>query len=156
MKDLNGIRIRKVPVWMRIRDILITLLAWLIVAHFMREALHLGYEYLWHFELVNAKAPNWRGMWDDLHRFVILTACLIVWLTFWALNSRKRLRSASMMAQPDALSLREHAETIGLTEAQLMHCKSYVTTTVFFDTQHQITEIRGQDTRAAIGGVGAH
>ena len=152
----HGIRVLKVPMWMRVRDILLTLSAWLIVAHFMREALHMGYEYLWHFEVINAKPPNWRAMWDNLHGFLFLAACLILWLTFWAISSRKRLRSASMMPQPDALSLREHAESIGLTEAQLMQCKSYVTTTVFFDTQHRITEIRGQDTRTAIGGVGAH
>jgi len=152
------ILIREVPLLMSLRDVLLTLVAWAIIAYFLRKALYLGYDYLRYpyFQLVNAKAPNWPLIWRDLRKFVVFAVCMVVWLTFWAIYWRKKLKTSSMVPQPDPLSLREHAESIGLTEAQLVQCKSYITTTVFFDTQRQITEIRGQGMRTATGGAAPH
>ena len=53
------IRVREVPLWMSIRDVLLTLVAWAIICYFLRRGLYLLYDYLRYpyFELVNAKAP---------------------------------------------------------------------------------------------------
>ena len=140
----TGVLVVKVPVWMTLRDIGLTLFAWAIILYFLGEALHLGYEYLVYFKVVNAEHPDWREMWIDLHRFLIISGGLVLWLGFWAFYSRRRLRSVSLVPQPEPLSPKEHAESIGLTEEQLVRCKSYVITTIFFNSRRQITELRAQ------------
>jgi len=138
------IRVRELPLWMSLRDILLTLVAWAIIAYFLREALYLVYDYLRrpYFQLVNAQVPDWQGMWQALQKFVIFAVCLVLWLAFWALYSRKRLRAGSMKPQPKPLSLKEEADSISLPEEQLTRCKSSVITTVFFDAQQRIADLR--------------
>lgn len=148
----HQIRVREVPLWMSIRDVLLTLCAWGIIVYFLREALYLAYDYLRYpyFELVNTKAPDLQGMWSDLRKFLILAVCLMLWLVFWAINSIQRLRSAAMVRQPAPLSLQEEAASVGVPEEQLMHGKSNVISTVFFDSQHRVTEVRAQGKTASI------
>lgn len=147
------IRTAKIPSWMALRDVVITLVAWMIIAYFLRRGLYLTYDYLRYpyFELVNAKAPNWPLIWLDLRKFVIFAVCMVLWLTFWAIYSRKKLRKSSMVPQPAPLSLHKHAISVGLSDEQLAGCKSSVITTVFFDPQRRVTELllQGKEPRGA-------
>ncbi len=93
----------RVPAWMQVRDVLLTLGAWLLIGYFLREGLYLAYDYFRApiFELTTATAPDWGEMWGRLRGFVLLAAALVAWITFWALDSRARLQ-ATHSPQPRA------------------------------------------------------
>ena len=124
----------RVPAWMRIRDVLLTLGAWLLIGYFLREGLHLVYDYLREpmFELTTATAPDWGEIWGRLRGFVLLAAMLVVWITFWALDSRKRLQ-ATHSPQPLPLPDGSHAAHFGLSEAELAARRSAKLQTVDID-----------------------
>lgn len=110
----------RVPALMRVRDVLLTLGAWLLIGYFLREGLYLAYDYFRApiFELTTATAPNWGEMWGRLRGFVLLAAALVAWLAFWALDSRARLQ-ATRSPQPQALPDCSHAARVGLSDGEL-------------------------------------
>ena len=72
----------RVPAWMRARDVLLTIGAWLLIGYFLREGLYLAYDYFRApiFELTTATAPDWGEIWGRLRGFVLLAAVLVAWL----------------------------------------------------------------------------
>ena len=112
--------VTRIPGWMRVRDVLMTIGAWLVIGYFLREGLYLVYDYFRApiFELSTATAPDWGEIWGRLRGFVLLAAALVAWMAFWALDSRARLR-ATHSPQPAPLADRNYAARVGLTEAEL-------------------------------------
>ena len=110
----------RVPAWMRVRDVLLTLGAWLFIIYFLREGLYLAYDYFRapFFELTTATAPDWGEIWGRLRGFILVAAALVAWITFWALDSRARLQ-ATHSPQPPPLADCSHAASVGLSEAEL-------------------------------------
>ncbi len=110
----------RVPAWMRVRDVLLTLGAWLLIGYFLREGLYLAYDYFRApiFELTTATAPDWGEIWGRLRGFVLLAATLVAWITFWALDSRARLQ-ATHSPQPPPLPDCSHSARVGVSEAEL-------------------------------------
>ena len=100
---------------MQVRDVLLTVGAWLLIGYFLRDGLYLAYDYFRApiFELTTATAPDWGELWGRLRGFVLLAAALVAWLAFWALDSRARLQ-ATHSPQPPPLPDRSHAARVGL------------------------------------------
>ena len=142
----------RVPAWMRVRDVLLTLGAWLLIGYFLREGLYLGYDYFRApiFELTTATAPDWGEMWGRLRGFVLLATALVAWLAFWALDSRARLQ-ATHSPQPPPLADRSHAARVGLSEAELAAWRLAKVQTVDIDPAGQIT-MRMDGRRRDVGG----
>ena len=129
----------RVPAWMRVRDVLLTLGAWLLIGYFLREGLYLAYDYFRApiFELTTATAPDWGEIWGRLRGFVLLAAALVAWITFWALDSRARLQ-ATHSPQPPPLPDRSHAARVGLSEAELAAWRLAKVQTVDIDSARQV------------------
>ena len=130
----------RVPAWMRARDVLLTLGAWLLIGYFLREGLYLAYDYFRApiFELTTATAPDWGELWGRLRGFVLLAAMLVAWITFWALDSRARLQ-ATHSPQPQPLTDSSHAARLGLSDAQLAAWREAKVQTVDIDPARHIT-----------------
>jgi poly-beta-1,6-N-acetyl-D-glucosamine biosynthesis protein PgaD len=129
----------RVPAWMKIRDVVLTLGAWLLIGYFLREGLYLLYDYLRApiFELTTATAPDWGEIWGRLRGFVMLAAMLVAWITFWALDNRTRLQ-ATHSPQPPPLPDRSHAARVGLSEAELAAQRMAKVQTVDIDSAGQV------------------
>ena len=129
----------RVPMWMRVRDVLLTLGAWLLIGYFLREGLYLAYDYFRTpiFELTTATAPDWGEIWGRLRGFVLLAAILVTWITFWALDSRARLQ-ATHSPQPAPLDDLSHAARVGLSEAELAAHRLSKVQTVDIDPARQV------------------
>jgi PgaD-like protein len=129
----------RVPAWMQVRDVLLTLGAWLLIGYFLREGLYLAYDYFRApiFELSTATAPDWSEVWGRLRGFVLLAATLVLWITFWALDSRARLQ-ATHSPQPAPLPDGKHAARFGLGEAELAAGRLAKVQTVDIDPARQV------------------
>ena len=141
-----------VSTWMQVRDVLLTLGAWLVIGYFLREGLYLAYDYFRApiFELSTATAPDWGEIWGRLRGFVLLAVFLVAWITFWALDSRARLQ-ATRSPQPPPLPGSSHAARVGLSEADLAAWRLAKVQTVDINLARQV--IMRVDGR--IGDVGA-
>jgi hypothetical protein len=130
----------RVPAWMRGRDVLLTLGAWLLIGYFLREGLYLAYDYLRApiFELTTARAPDWGEIWGRLRGFVLLAVGLVAWITFWAFDSRARLQ-ATHSPQPAPLPDASHGVHFGLTDAELAAWRLAKVQTVDIDPAGQVT-----------------
>jgi poly-beta-1,6-N-acetyl-D-glucosamine biosynthesis protein PgaD len=132
--ELPIIRTR-VPAWMQVRDVLLTLGAWLLIGYFLREGLYLAYDYFRApiFELTTATAPDWADIWGRLRGFVLLAAALVAWIAFWALDSRARLQ-ATHSPQPPPLRDDALATRVGLSDTELAAWRSAKVQTVDLDS----------------------
>ena len=142
----------RIPAWMLIRDVLLTLAAWLLIGYLLRKGLYLAYDYFRApiFELTTAPAPDWGEIWRRLRGFVMLAAALVAWLTFWAFDSRARLQ-ATHSPQPAPLPDRSHAADFGLSEAELAAGRLAKVQTVDIDPAQQVIVRPG----GGAGNVGA-
>lgn len=112
------IRGAQVPAWVRLRDVVLTLLAWALLGYLMRETLDLLQDYLRHpiFEFSSAAPPDWRELWGRLRPFSYFVVALTVWLLFWALVRGRHMRATVPVPQPAPLAQAVHAAAFGLTE----------------------------------------
>jgi len=147
-----------VPAWMRVRDVVLTLGAWLLIGYFLREGLFLAYDYLRAplFELTTATAPDWTDIWSRLRGFVLLAIALVSWITFWSFDSRARLQAAHS-PQPPPLPDGSRAMFAGLSEAELAAHRVAKVQTVDIDRSGQFVTLDAEVSLAGrlAGGPGS-
>ena len=115
------IRSGHAPGWTRARDVLLTVLAWMLLAWWFRGAIALVADYLTHpmFELTMPE-PDWDRIWRRLSPYLAVTALFSAWLLFFAAYRGPVLsRQIATEAQPEPLPLGQHAERYGLGAADV-------------------------------------
>lgn len=133
-----------VPWWARLRDVLMTLAAWLLLAYLMSPVLLP----LWHDLLAVLglrdvrKLPNLARAWSDLRPFLLAAAALMLWLTSFALVRRRLLLTIRRSPyQPAALDNVEQARTFGLGEEQRQALQQAQVATLRFDSRGRIDDV---------------
>ena len=87
------IRSAQVPWFIRARDWILTILAWIALAFSLR----LGLLFLWDyfsdpiFELTRMKAPDWSGAWQRLSPFLYMILAVVIWIVVWGVGRRAQL-----------------------------------------------------------------
>jgi poly-beta-1,6-N-acetyl-D-glucosamine biosynthesis protein PgaD len=132
---------RRVPRWVRVRDLALTIGAWAVLAYWVRGALLLAYDWLSHpiFELSAHPAPQWSRMWLTLAPFLAASALLAAWLVFWAARRSAELAVQRSVTQPPPLEPGTHAAGFGLQPAGLLSLREARVQTVRFDAHGAIT-----------------
>lgn len=130
----------RVPRWVRIRDLVLTIAAWTVLAYWVRGALLLIFDWLRYpfFELTTEKAPEWARMWSTLAPFFAVAALLAAWLVYWALQRRATLMGHRAVAQPPPLEFEVHARHFGLRAADALSMREARSVTVRFDADGAI------------------
>jgi poly-beta-1,6-N-acetyl-D-glucosamine biosynthesis protein PgaD len=146
------IRADRVPAWVRVRDLVLTVAAWAALLYWVRGALLLIADWLWYpfFELNAQPAPDWPRIWSTLAPFVVLAAVLAAWLVYWSLRRRKILVRQRSMAQPPALDLGVHANRYGLGPSDIAALRDARVVTVQFDADGAICPPAPPQTAAAL------
>ena len=130
----------RVPPWMVARDVVLTIGAWLVIAYFFHEGFARAYDYFSPpmFVLTRMSPPDWAYRWEKLRGFVAAASGLVLWIAFWAFDSRTRLRAGSS-PQPAPLEAAAHARVVGLTAGDLELWRFARVQTVDIDATLQVT-----------------
>jgi poly-beta-1,6-N-acetyl-D-glucosamine biosynthesis protein PgaD len=142
---------RQVPRWLIVRDLLLTVAAWLVIAQSMRYVFHLLYDYLSApiFKLTHTKAPMLVEVWTPLKAFVLVAVFLVIWLAVWAFYGTTRLRKARS-SQPVPLPISEHANYLGLKPDELSRWRTYRIAVVAFDADNRIAGVSRRDLASTV------
>ena len=132
-----------IPLHILIRDIILTLSAWMLLGYLLFDLIHLTWDYLSHpiFELTVTTAPDWHKLWLQLRPYADEVALLTVWLMFWGIVRRKALSATTHQPQPPALTPEEHALNLKLNAPDLREWQSCRNQTVYFDENGNITKV---------------
>ncbi|HSW82647.1 MAG TPA: PgaD family protein [Usitatibacter sp.] len=134
------IRADRVPAWVRVRDLVLTVAAWVLLAYWVRGALLLIWDWLSYpfFELSTYPAPDWSRIWSTLAPFLAISALLAAWLVFWAARRRTILTRRRSVAQPSPLDPEMHAARFGLRASDALALREARIATVRFDANGTI------------------
>lgn len=124
-----------VPMWVRVRDVVLTLLAWVALAWVLRAGLELTVDYLSppRFEFTSFSPPNLLELASRLSGFLYFIGALFGWLIFWAVMRGSRLRLTAPETQPPGLTLSAHSADFDLDAADLEAWREARVLVVHFD-----------------------
>lgn len=151
----------RAPWFVRLRDWLLTILAWALLLYLLRDGIRLLVDYFSNpiFQLTRTHSLDWMTVWDRLYVFLIMSAVTMLWLMLWGLVHRRRLQLAAHATPPGSLPLDCHAASFNFEAADIEECRKLKVAIVRFDGNHRITSIAAsealtqrarKDTRAAI------
>ncbi|HEY7292809.1 MAG TPA: poly-beta-1,6-N-acetyl-D-glucosamine biosynthesis protein PgaD [Vicinamibacterales bacterium] len=134
------------PYWVGVRDALLTLMAWFILAWLLRDLVYLAYDFLRppRFELTIA-APDLGALWERLQYFVMASATLIASLALWAAIDRRRLLEAERIPQPSPLTIGDEAHRAGVDEKSIGEARTHKLTKVIFRADGSIASFQEGD-----------
>jgi poly-beta-1,6-N-acetyl-D-glucosamine biosynthesis protein PgaD len=129
------------PAWVRVRDVVLTLLAWLLLAWVLREGLELTIDYLSppRFQFTNMSPPNLIELAARLSGFLLFIGALVAWLLFWAAVRGHQLRASEPVAQPPGLPLADQAADFALAPQEVAPWQRAKVLVVHFDDSGQVS-----------------
>lgn len=132
---------QRVPGWVRVRDLVLTLAAWVVLLYWVRGALLLIGDWLSYpfFELSTYPSPDWPRIWSTLAPFAAMAAVLAAWLVYWAAQRRAILMRQRAMAQPAPLDVETHARQFGLQVADIRALRAPGISTAHFEPNGAIS-----------------
>jgi poly-beta-1,6-N-acetyl-D-glucosamine biosynthesis protein PgaD len=130
----------RVPWWVRMRDLVLTIAAWGLFAWWTQGALLLLWDYLSFpmFELTSHAPPDWETMRATIAPFLAIAALLAAWLYIRGRTRRGILAKQYDADQPAALEPDVHAARWGLTPADVTRLREQRVGTVQFGTDGSI------------------
>ena len=130
-----------VPRFVRVRDIVLTTMAWLLLGCFMGEPFYYLYDYIAypHFAYSRTTGPDWAALWLHLESFIYLALFLVLWLVVWGFARRRILRRVKDSEEPLPLSLEDLLARRRISPAQLSQLREEKIVVVNFDDEHRIT-----------------
>lgn len=135
------VRTGRVPMSVRVRDIVLTWLAWLAFAWLLRDAAYLAYDWTrppfgqWN----HLAAPDWPVLWLRLRPFMQVVGVIAVWIAVWALVRRHALKTQnSDNERTTALDPALHGSRYSVSMPQLQAWQSRQVVTVDIDSAGHI------------------
>ncbi|MEN9543997.1 MAG: hypothetical protein RLZZ598_830 [Pseudomonadota bacterium] len=132
------------PAWVRWRDVLLTLLAWLALLALLHHALDRLVDYFTepYFEFTRFEAPDWQRFALKLRPFLISAGLLIGWMLLWALRRHRYLLTRGAQPAPTPLALTDHAAYWGLDAAEVATWRGLRLGVVGFNEQQRLSGVQ--------------
>ena len=133
-----------VPLWARMRDILLTIGAWLIILFTLHNLLWLIFDYLSDpiFELSTASPPHWHEIWVRLSWYVYCALALVAWICFLAIIRRKIINATKYIKTlPSPVEMNELDITVGVTPAEVDRWHELRSVQVFVNEDNRVYKI---------------
>jgi len=128
------LRVKRIGWLTKLRDVLLTLLAWAALAWILRGLIYLTTDFLSDpiFELTTARPPELDKLWERLGVLVVLSFVFAAALSLWAVKERYRLRAEERFPAPPSLAIADQARWFGLDAAEVTKARSFKVTNVQF------------------------
>lgn len=133
-----------IPLWVRMRDILLTIGAWFIIIFTLHNLLWLIFDYLSDpiFELSTAAPPRWSEIWIRLSWYVYCAIGLVAWICFLAIIRRKIINATKYIKTlPSAVEMNELDATLGVTPAEVDRWHELRSVQVFVNEDNRVYKI---------------
>lgn len=113
----------RVSIWVKTRDVVLTLSAWVYIIFLLNDFIKLIYDYLKDpiFSLTLEDTPDWLVIWDKLGGFVLFSFLLILMITVAGITRKSIIvRSVHSDDQPEQAKIEKIESQYGVT-AQSIH-----------------------------------
>ena len=133
-----------IPLWVRMRDILLTIGAWFIIIFTLHNLLWLIFDYLSDpiFELSTAAPPRWSEIWIRLSWYVYCAIGLVAWICFLAIIRRKIINATKYIKTlPSPVEMNELEISLGILPADVEHWHELKSVNVYINEDNRIFKI---------------
>ena len=133
-----------VQVWARMRDILLTIGAWLIILSTLHSFIWLILDYLADpiFELSTSAPPQWSQIWLRLSWYVYCAIGLVAWICFLAIIRRKIINATKYIKTlPSPVEMNELDVTVGVTPTDVDRWHELRSVQVFVNEDNRVYKI---------------
>ncbi len=133
----------KVMPFIRLRDTILTVIAWILVAALPWEVFELLWDYFSYPILTLSKTHSlsWTALLDRIGNFALVSLLLVMWLTFWGFVRRKQLRRTHDPRPAPALPLRDHAVAFGVPPETIERWRQSQIVVVHFDAANRLENV---------------
>jgi poly-beta-1,6-N-acetyl-D-glucosamine biosynthesis protein PgaD len=140
------IQSHSVPLIIKLRDDLITVLAWVVLIIVLHDLWWLLYDYLSDpiFELTKQQAPDWDLIWQKISGFVYRAGILMCWIIGFG-AARYALKMNTRVQQPREVNPEELAALYGQTSAEIKHWQNLRSVAVHINERNGIETIVRND-----------
>jgi poly-beta-1,6-N-acetyl-D-glucosamine biosynthesis protein PgaD len=148
------IEFARAPLLVRVRDILFTLVAWMVLFNALRDVLNAIIYFLVHPSLAYPRMHTLyeEGFWHHMLDFVLLALCVMLWIAFWAFVHRNRAHRSKRVTPPARLPALTHAASFGLDPEMVQRWQRTKVTIVQFDADNRIAGISPVSVEAGAAG----
>ncbi len=133
-----------VSIWIRLRDIVLTVGAWLIIGLTIHNLLWLIFDYLSDpiFQLTTIAPPNWSAIWRKMSGFIYIALGLIAWICLLASLRSNLIKSTQFIKTlPAAVEMRELEIELGVLPEDVEHWHELRTVQVFINSDNRVYKI---------------
>jgi hypothetical protein len=133
-----------VSIWIRLRDIVLTVGAWLIIGLTIHNLLWLVFDYLSDpiFQLTTIAPPNWSAIWRKMSGFIYIALGLIAWICLLASLRSNLINSTQFIKTlPAAVEMRELEIELGVLPEDVEHWHELRTVQVFINSDNRVYKI---------------
>jgi poly-beta-1,6-N-acetyl-D-glucosamine biosynthesis protein PgaD len=138
------IEFARAPWFVRLRDIVLTVLAWAFLLRIVQNGISHFIDYLFtHLIYVRsgAQPPPRAQLLGQFSYFGVVALVIMLWLALWSLINRRRLQSFKRVASPAPLPVADHAASFQLAPELVEHWQEMKISIVQFDAQHRIMAV---------------
>jgi poly-beta-1,6-N-acetyl-D-glucosamine biosynthesis protein PgaD len=121
-----------IPVWMRLRDVVLTCLMWALFVALLFGELGIRASNLFVVDV------DWRGMLQQLEPFLAIIAFLVASLLVASQVTRRRRRRSLLLPEPPPLTLSEHAERGRMSEETLLRGREHRIVVLHVDAERRV------------------
>jgi poly-beta-1,6-N-acetyl-D-glucosamine biosynthesis protein PgaD len=134
---------RRVGPVIRVRDTILTVIAWIFLVVLLWELCALWWDYFSYpvFELSRTHSLNWKAFVDRIGGFALISLLLVLWLAFWGFVRRKELRRTHDPRPVSPLPLSDHAAIFGIPPETIEAWRQSQVVVVQFDASNRLANI---------------
>jgi len=134
----------RVSIWIRVRDIVLTALAWLLIGFTAHNLVWILFEYLTEptFHLGIVDQPDWLAIWLKISYFVLTALGLVAWICFLAAIRSKMINNTQYIKTlPPAVEIHDLEISLGMLPTDVEHWHELKSVQVFINSDNRVYKI---------------
>jgi poly-beta-1,6-N-acetyl-D-glucosamine biosynthesis protein PgaD len=142
------IKSHSVPLFIKLRDDLLTVVAWIILISVLHDLWWLLYDFLSDpiFHLTRQQAPDWYEIWEKMSRFVYRSGIMMIWIIWYGSIRYALKKDAGPIPQPREINSEELAILYGHTSIEVKNWQNSRSVEVYVNEKNGIeTVVRNEN-----------